>query len=193
MADNASPEFRAESATHLRSILSALYAWNEAWDIANYGDGGSTTLSPPEYPFKQELGELIADVAHAIDLLEREPEPETSDTRIYPSLTWLENHGIVPDPRGDPISWQDVAEGYSSGRWHRVSGPPIAPTALNDFRAMVTAFRGGYHPDTRPECYVDYPTGYDATRVTAIEHNLEALGYDLCSEALRVLSEVHDG
>jgi len=67
--------------------------------------------------------------------------------------------------------------------------PTPYAVALDVFRRMVTAFAGGYHPDTDPGMYAGYPDGYNADRVDDIEAFARSCGIDLYDVALQVTQE----
>lgn len=69
-----------------------------------------------------------------------------------------------------------------------LSVEPVDPI-LRQYREMVAAFRGGFHPDTPTTEYASYPDSYDPHTVFSIMTSAKKAGYDLYSEALTVMNE----
>jgi hypothetical protein len=232
-------EFRASSAYRLGIIADELSMWLDDW--TNY-DVPPDVLDRQEYPFDHELGEMIARIYHAVELLQREPCPEcglivadtTGSDHAVTCSHYLARHRRAPftEPPG-PVALaaaQRRAQQYTPR--HRKESSEVAgvqrqraprhlrealgvdvltvveepthrsptwaglygmapnydkPDPLTEFGMMVTAFRGGYHPDTTQ--YVRLPVGYTQERVDEIERRAVTAGLDLYAEALRVMGE----
>jgi hypothetical protein len=118
-------EFRRSAAAHLEKAVSALSDLLEEWE-----DGISESLFPAdaiteeEYPFTQSLDEVVSRIQRTIESLQRdlcigcgnelaqEGSDQCADCNAIdnaPSLTWLEDHGISPDPY-KIVTWEEAAK-----------------------------------------------------------------------------------
>lgn len=83
----------------------------------------------------------------------------------------------------------DELAAEARARLAAIPGQPTSTEVVEEmFRAMVTAFGGGYHPDTLGDEYESFPEGYDHELVSAIEDQAMEHGADLYGLAL----EAHD-
>lgn len=212
-------DFRADTVRRLREIGNALSDWLEEWiELENNTSSGinADACTGDEYPFEQSLDELVACVYTAAERIEdRDGYPyeakhvHVPDPRDYvpekEHRVWPGYHMPEPNPPFDFYSAHGGStQGLSALRQNvqsalrvvdeeharsRQQQPSPYAVALDVFRRMVTAFAGGYHPDTDPREYAGYPDGYNADRIDDIEAFARSCGIDLYDVALQVTQE----
>jgi hypothetical protein len=210
--NSATRRFRERSANRLHRVALLLEDWLDDWE----GLEGET-LSQPEYPFDQSLDEVISRLHHAVELLGREECDEcgelTDDDAAGPSNQHAyscslyepkhrANEPMVMIPQREHVDAMS-ARCNCAGNGHarlcplhtqqdyeasqNAVGTSAVEIARTAFRRMVTAFEGGYHPDTTQ--YVRLPLWYTQERVDEVEDIARALGLDLYAEALAATQE----